>query len=129
MTTTRSFSASAWASARLIASTINASATSARVPSISARGAIEELRTVRGVDIGVQRGDRSRLGFGYHLVDALQRFSRGLLFRIFVPQTASFEVRPQARQWIACAPLVDLVGRLVAARVVGRRMGADAIRQ
>ena len=105
--------ASACASARLIASTMTGSA--------SAIGSLD----VAGEASAAAAPRPSPSAASIRASDVGRRLALG----VGVPQPAALEVRAQARQRIALAPLVDLVGRLVAARIVGGRVRADAIRQ
>src|SRR5919201_4746067 len=80
-----------------------------------------------GLDVGGEGGNGHRLGLGHSAVDARQGFLDGLAFGVVVPGAAVLEVAPEARQWVTPPPVFDLVGRLVAPRVVSRGVRTDAI--
>src|ERR671931_169306 len=82
-----------------------------------------------GLDVLRERGHWARFGLGDRSVDLGQCALGRFLFSVLVPQTAALEVRAQPRQRVARAPLGDLLGRLVAARIVCGGMRADAIRE
>src|SRR5438128_82452 len=147
ITSTRSSAPSACSSARLMAWSITTSAIrkvslslweragpapwsaaerGVRVPYRSAR-----RKTVSGsrghLDVLAQRGHRHRLGLLDGVIYARKRLANRLALGVLVPQLALFEVAPHPRQRIASAPLVDLLGRLVATWIVRRGVRADAV--
>src|SRR5262245_44175348 len=112
ITTTRGSLSSAWPSARLIAWTMTVSATA----------------TTRLDEAGVARV-RQGLGARDGGVDVVEDLRAGGRFVGAVPRASLFQVGSQPRERIPLAPGIDLVRGLVAARVVGRRMSADAVGQ
>src|SRR5262245_60178770 len=112
ITTTRGSLSSAWPSARLIAWTMTVSATA----------------TTRLDEAGVARVGQG-LGACDRGIDVVEDLRAGGRLVGAVPRAAPLQVGPQPREWIALAPGVDLVRGLVAARIVGRRMCADAVGQ
>src|SRR5918911_1100027 len=110
ITTTRSSAPSACSSARLMAWTMMASATG-------------------GLDVRLERRDGPRLRLGDGTVDARQRVLHRLALGVLAPQPPLLQIAAEARQRVAPAPVLDLLGRLVAPRVVRGGVRADAVRQ